>query len=303
MTFGLKWLKKAFLQIAFIGLIASFAQTAAAIDFNFDWSDAVRGKLNITISLNASTVGVKVKLENGCVYNTDNVNVNWSQSTLEKFVKDLTDPVIIAKWLSDFLVSLDVNKLPIAVTSLDPETLQVRVGFTVPNPPGALVDVQVKLDTSTCSTTTTPDPAPTPIEASPAGAVYVLKTPPGVYQKTVPVNMETLKAYCGDDSGCTITVAMKTWTPLEPENVASFGPSSYFYSAATKFWRVSDERLAAGQDANGIVQHIMQVYDCILTDGEYASAVGTDTKEQIGLVNWNNIFLNPSKECVLVIRD
>ncbi|MFK5970098.1 MAG: AbfB domain-containing protein [Candidatus Marithrix sp.] len=158
--FRFKWLKKAFLKIIFIGLIASFAQTAAAIDFNFSWPDlgSGEGELDITISLNASTVDVKVKLQNGCVYNSDNVNVNWDQNTIDKFVNDLNIPQLSLTFVDTLLNNgLDsaLKKMPIAVTRLDSKTLQVRVGFTDPNPPGALVDVQIKLD-STCGDTPPP---------------------------------------------------------------------------------------------------------------------------------------------------
>jgi hypothetical protein len=157
MTFGLKWLKKAFLKIAFIGLIASFAQSAAALDFNLTLPDPIEGPLKITVSLdpNASTVDVKVELQNGCVSNADNVKVNWSQSTLEQFIKDVADP---SKWFDNLL---NFGEMPVAVKRInDDTTLQVRVGYTNPNPPGALVDVQIELDTSTCGD------APLPQEVS-----------------------------------------------------------------------------------------------------------------------------------------
>ena len=49
---------------------------------------------------------------------------------------------------------------------------------------------------------------------------------------------------------------------------------------------------------------MMNIYnDCILTDGEYVNAQGSDSAFGFGLLNWHTTFTSVNMTCVLIFED
>jgi hypothetical protein len=124
--------------------------------------------------------------------------------------------------------------------------------------------------------------------------VYVLDT--------VPLQMDIVNQLCRDEDGCSVTVGMRDWSNDRPGEVASRGPFRLFLSQTSNWWRLSNND-TYGVDGDGFVAHILNTWDCYLTDGEYVDGVATDSSVQLGLLYWNTNFQDTDKVCILIIED
>lgn len=119
---------------------------------------------------------------------------------------------------------------------------------------------------------------------------------------TIPLQMNIVNQLCRDEDGCAVIIGMKNWSDDRPGEVASVGPFRLFLSQTSNWWRLSNTN-AEGVDGDGTATHVLNAWDCYLTDGEYVDGVATDSSVQLGLLWWNNQFPNPNKVCILIIED
>jgi type II secretory pathway pseudopilin PulG len=132
---------------------------------------------------------------------------------------------------------------------------------------------------------------------------YHVEATKAVVTNTVSLDMAIVNALCKDEDGCSVTLGMRDWdSAAQPGNVASRGPYRFYISQSSNWWRLSNTD-SAGNDGDGVVQHILYVWDCYFTDGTYTSGSGSDPSVQLGLLNWNANYTDPNMVCVLDIDD
>ncbi|MEE9382250.1 MAG: hypothetical protein V3V08_02410 [Nannocystaceae bacterium] len=113
---------------------------------------------------------------------------------------------------------------------------------------------------------------------------------------TVPVPLATITTLCGDFDGCTLRMGMYNWD--NTKRVASRS-SLFYYNASNRVWRAETADLA-GQDQNGLTEHVMQAWSCYLTDGHYWNWGNFgDPSVGFGLLSWSQF----NAECWLTIVD
>ncbi len=109
--------------------------------------------------------------------------------------------------------------------------------------------------------------------------------------------------FCGDEDGCKVTIGLTNWA-AGANRRASFGPSTFFYNTASKQWRISNDILKEGADANGSTEHAMDFYNtCYFTDGEFAHYVNMgDNSDGMHLLLWNGLNY-AERSCWITFED
>lgn len=125
---------------------------------------------------------------------------------------------------------------------------------------------------------------------------------------TVSLDMDIVRELCQDEDGCTVTLSMKDfYSSTQPGNVASRGPTKFFMSQTSDWWRVSDAvnvNSSRGVDGDGYHQEVMMTaWDCTLTELEYYQGSWTDDQIGFGLLNRTIQFNDPNMVCMLDIDD
>lgn len=124
-------MKFGWIRIILLSLIISFSSAIAAAPFTFPPLPSNEGPLLITVDLDA--LSIEVKLDDGCVYSSVNVAVNWDLASITSFLSEIA------------------SGKAIVVTYSNDTELQVRVE--------PIVNVQVKLEPNSC-------PAPLPTKSA-----------------------------------------------------------------------------------------------------------------------------------------
>ena len=113
---------------------------------------------------------------------------------------------------------------------------------------------------------------------------------------TVAIPESTVSYLCGDFDGCTVRLGMYNW---DGTGRTASRESLLYYNTTTKTWRTSAGDVA-GQNANGVTEHIMQAWACYFTDGSYSSWSNLgDYTMPFGLLSWNQYVAG----CRLTIID
>lgn len=120
--------------------------------------------------------------------------------------------------------------------------------------------------------------------------------------RTIPLDMNIVAELCGDEDGCRVRAIMRKWDNDSRTEGASWVGNGYILTYMPDgHWRIADR---SGVDGNSATQHIIQWWDCFLTDGNYASFLSLgDADIGIGLLNWNSSYKNPNKTCELTLED
>ena len=118
---------------------------------------------------------------------------------------------------------------------------------------------------------------------------------------TMPLDMTIIKEICGDEDGCEVRLFMRRWNSNTETAAATRGPYVLNYDNATGRWRVND---TSGIDGNGTTNHLLQWWDCYLTDGNYSNGSNqNDPGEGISLLNYNSDYSNANKTCECTFID
>jgi len=112
---------------------------------------------------------------------------------------------------------------------------------------------------------------------------------------TVKVPLNVLKKFCSDKDGCSIRIGMHNWDSTG--RVAS-REYLFFYNSVNRAWRISSD--IAGRDDDGVTTHVIGVWSCYFTDGEYKNWVDLkDGKPGFGLLSWNQ----HDADCFMTVID
>ncbi len=112
---------------------------------------------------------------------------------------------------------------------------------------------------------------------------------------TVNIPYETIEDLCGDWDGCTLRMGMHDW---DGTGRTASREALFYYDITQKTWRMSLD--TAGTNNSNTTEHVMQIWSCYFTDGEYLNWYDRgDFDLNFGLLSWNQYNAN----CKLTIID
>ncbi len=113
---------------------------------------------------------------------------------------------------------------------------------------------------------------------------------------TVNIPEQTVYDLCGDWDGCTLRMGMYNW---DGTGRTASRDSLFYYNRSSKTWR-AEYGDAAGTNNNNATEHVMNVWACYFTDGEYINWFNRgDFDLNFGLLSWNQY----NATCKLTIID
>lgn len=121
--------------------------------------------------------------------------------------------------------------------------------------------------------------------------------------KTIPLDMAIIGELCGDEDGCGVRAFMRRWNSNIETAAAMRTGYVFYYNVADGKWRMSNND-NQGQDGAGGTQHVLEWWDCFLTDGNYVSSTNQgDPGIGLGLLCWYDEYTNGGKTCELMFED
>jgi len=116
---------------------------------------------------------------------------------------------------------------------------------------------------------------------------------------TVPIEIDDIINFCSDDDGCEMRVSMHYWDEEHGTRRVASRESLLFVDDETLDWRTSLGDVS-GTDGNGRTEHLMHVWACYVTDGDYSGFRNLgDSRASFGLLSYDEY----TADCRVTIID